>query len=326
MRTGGDDLLRPHRRAGRARGSGQPECRAGRDPARQPRPRRRHAPDGPLGARRQVRRLHRGGRADAGEAARRRVGPGQPVHEARRGRLAHRRRSPARLDRRPARHRLRGPPVRAGAGREGPGTGAPRQGARGGGLLRDEHHDPVGVGLVGGRRRLPAGLPPHLRAARPPGPPLFRPDLLCLGLVGAAPWPHQHGRADLHRRVARLRPQPLRHAPQRAACLLRRGDVPAVLPAHRPHARPRDARAGALRRGGPGAACPRRCHDPPGRAAALRARVGDRARCGGARRRGRAGPGRRRGRAGNVRTRLLARLGRVRPRTGCPRGQRSRRA
>ena len=184
-------------------------------------------------------------------------GAGQPVHEARRRRVAHRRRSPARPDRRPARHRLRGPPVRAGAGREGSGAGAPGQGARGGRLLRDEHHAAVGVGLVGGRRRHPAGLPPHLRAARPPGPRLFRPGLLCLGLVGAAPWPHQHGRADLHRRVARLRPQPLRHAPQRAACLFRRGDVPAVLPAHRPHARPCDARAGALRRGGPGAARPR---------------------------------------------------------------------
>jgi len=34
-------------------------------------------------------------------------------------------------------------------------------------------------------------------------------DVKKVGLVGAAARAHQHGRADLHRRVARLRPQPL---------------------------------------------------------------------------------------------------------------------
>ena len=80
----------------------------------------------------------------------------------------------ARLGRRPARHRLRGPPVRAGAGCEGSRTGAPRPGAGGGGLLRDEHHAPVGVGLVRGRRRHAPGLPPHLGPSRAAGPRLLR--------------------------------------------------------------------------------------------------------------------------------------------------------
>ena len=84
--------------------------------------------------------------------------------------LARRRWNAARPDRRPARHRLRGPPVRAGAGRRGSGIGAPRQGARGGRLLRDEHHAPVGVGLVGRRRRHAAGVPSHLGRCSPSRP------------------------------------------------------------------------------------------------------------------------------------------------------------
>ena len=80
-----------------------------------------------------------------------------------------------------------------------------------------------------------------------PGARLFRPRLLPFGLAGAAPRPHQHGRADLDRRPAGLRHESLRDDPSRTARLFRRRDLAAVLPADRPHARPRDARARARR-------------------------------------------------------------------------------
>ena len=89
---------------------------------------------------------------------------------------------------------------------------------------------------------------------------LFGSHLLSLGLAGAAQArPHQHGRADLDRRAAGLRHEPLRHRPSRTACLFRRLDLAAVLPADRPHARSHDARKGAHRGQRSGAACrPRR--------------------------------------------------------------------
>ena len=59
-------------------------------------------------------------------------------------------------------------------------------------------------------------VPLALGRDRAAGACLFGPHLLPLGLAGAAPRPHQHGRADLDRRAARLRHEPLRHDPPRA--------------------------------------------------------------------------------------------------------------
>jgi Cu2+-exporting ATPase len=70
---------------------------------------------------------------------------------------------------------------------------------------------------------------------------------------------HQHGRADLHRRHARHRAQPLRDRDRRPRCLVRRRADAAVVPAGRARARcaMRDrARAGVdalLRQAAPGA-------------------------------------------------------------------------
>ncbi len=66
------------------------------------------------------------------------------------------------------------------------------------------------------------------------------------------PRPDQHGCADLHRRAARLRHEPLRDVPSRSPRLFRRRDLAAVLPADRPHARSHDARARTNRGQRPG--------------------------------------------------------------------------
>ena len=77
---------------------------------------------------------------------------------------------------------------------------------------------------------------------------LFGPHLLPFGLAKPAPRPDQHGRSDLHRRLARVRAQPVRNDSPRPARLFRRLDHAAVLPTDRSHARSHDAGTGPRRR------------------------------------------------------------------------------
>ena len=151
--------------------------------------------------------------------------------------------------------RLRGPSPRCRRGREGRHADRTCPGAGGRGLRRQQHHDAVGLGLV--RRRCRDARPVPLavgldRAA-------LRWSIRAASSFRSA-WqalrhrPHQHGRADLDRRAARLRHEPLRDRPSRPARLFRRRDLAAVLPADRPHARPHDARARAHGRQGAGPA------------------------------------------------------------------------
>ena len=90
--------------------------------------------------------------------------------------------------------------------RQGSGTVTPSQGAGGGGLLRHEHHAVVRIRLVWSRRRNTAGVSSRFGLAGVSCHSLFRKDLLSLGMVGVAPRPHEHGRADLNRCDASLRP------------------------------------------------------------------------------------------------------------------------
>ena len=78
--------------------------------------------------------------------------------------------------------------------------------AGGGGLLRHEHHAVVRIRLVWSRRRNTAGVSSRFGLAGVSCHSLFRKDLLSLGMVGVAPRPHEHGRADLNRCDASLRP------------------------------------------------------------------------------------------------------------------------
>ena len=80
-------------------------------------------------------------------------------------------------------------------------------------------------------------------ADRLPCTDLFGPRILSLGLARVTSRPDQHGRADLDRRAARLRHEPLRDVPSRSARLFRRRNLAVVLPADRPHARSHDARS-----------------------------------------------------------------------------------
>ena len=155
-------------------------------------------------------------------------------------------------------------------------------------------------------------------ADRAAGAGLFRTGVLPLGLARAAPWPDQHGRADLDRRAARLRHEPVRDRPPRPPRLFRRRGVAAVLPPDRPHARSRHARARAAggRRGSRGS--------PPRGALVLQRRRHadlssgrrDRARHDHPARGRRARAGRRPRHQGTLRARSLAGLGRKRAAAG----------
>ena len=81
----------------------------------------------------------------------------------------------------------------------------------------------------------------------------------------AAPRPHQHGRADLARRAARLAHEPVRDHQRRRARLFRRRRHAAVLPARRPLPRPPDARPRPLGHRAAGLALRRGRHGDRGR-------------------------------------------------------------
>ena len=149
-------------------------------------------------------------------------------------------------DRSPAPGRIRSHARRARQRRRRSGNGPPAARNRRGRLCRHEHHAPIRVGLVGGGCRHETGVPPDFRRAGAPHARVFGPHLLRFRMGRSARRADEHGRADQRRRAPGLRPQRIRHADGRTACLFRRGHVAAVLPA-------RGARGGS----GDARTCPR---------------------------------------------------------------------
>ena len=101
----------------------------------------------------------------------------------------------------------------------------------------------------GAERRDPRPVPLALGADRAAGDRLCRPALLPLGAPQHLGGRAQHGRADLDRRAACRRDEPLRDGDRRRARLFRRRGVAPLLPPRRPLPRLPDARRRALRRG-----------------------------------------------------------------------------
>ena len=97
----------------------------------------------------------------------------------------------------------------------------------------------------GAEARDPRPLSLDLGPDRAAGAGLFRTGVLPLGLARAAPRPDQYGCADLDRRAARLRHEPVRDHPARPPCLFRCSRLAAVLSPDRTHARSCHARARA---------------------------------------------------------------------------------
>ena len=106
--------------------------------------------------------------------ARRRIRPREPLHETRHREVARGRGGAARSDRRPAGCRLRCPSVLDGIRSARSGVFAAHPGARGRGVLRDEHHAPVGIGVVGSRWWHAPGIPLDFGSTCPAGDPLLR--------------------------------------------------------------------------------------------------------------------------------------------------------
>ena len=148
-------------------------------------------------------------------------------------------------DRHPSQGRIRSDARRAWQPKRRSGDGPAAARHRGGRLRGHEHHAAVRLGLVGGRPRNPTGVPPDIRRAGAAHARLFRPHLLRFRLERPARRADEHGRADQRRRAAGVRAQRLRHGHGRTACLFRRRDLAAVLPAGRARGRSGDARAGA---------------------------------------------------------------------------------
>ena len=224
--------------------------------ARQPRPRRRPAPDRPVGARHPLR-----GCIAAVEQA---LG-GLGVERARvnLSTQARRRRTGAATAPPPLVATLHGAGYDAhlhdaGVDERDPEHARAGPGAGGRGLRRQQHHAAVG------RRSGPAPTPAtrdlfHWISARSPCRRWPIPAASSSARPGAR---CAHGRTNMDVPISigvllafGLSLYDTR--PSRPARLFRRGDVAAVLPADRPHARPRDARAGAHRRQRAGTAAPR---------------------------------------------------------------------
>ncbi len=219
-----------------------PDARADRrgSSARQPHRGRRRAPDRPVGAHDPLRRVHPNGRDGARRAFRRGERARQPFHQARNRPLARRRR-PTALCRNAQAGRLRGAFVRHRIGQGGRCAFGTDTRPRRRGLRGEQYHAAVGVDLVGRRRRHPRPVSLVVCDHRPARAGLFRPAIFSFGMASPEPRTHQHGRADLAGRAARLRLEPLRDSASWPARLFRRRDFVAVLSADRTHARPRDA-------------------------------------------------------------------------------------
>ena len=113
--------------------------------------------------------------------------------------------------------RLRGSFVRRRVRQQGRRTVRTDTRARGRGLRREQHHAAFGVDLVGRRSRDPRSVSLAVGDHRAARAGIFRPDILPVGLAGPEARTHQHGRADLPRRAARLRHEFLRDG----ACMAR---------------------------------------------------------------------------------------------------------
>ena len=156
-----------------------------------------------------VRGMHRQAGARARRAARRGGGAGQ-FHQPPGARRSSRRDRRGPADRRDRRAGLHRPRLRGGNGGRRQERIAPAGAGDGGGRLRDDERDAaVGVDLVRRERRDAAIVPLALRADRAADRRLFRPRLLRERVERAEARSHQHGRADLDRRAADPRDEPL---------------------------------------------------------------------------------------------------------------------
>ena len=177
--------------------------------AREPHRSRRRAADRSVGAHDSLRRMHPDDRKGARRACRRGKRARQSFDQARDRPMARRQRSAA-FYRNAQAGRLRGPFVRHRVGQEGRRAVGTDTRARRRGIRREQYHAAFGVDLVGRRIRDPRSVSLAVCDHRAARAGLFRPDIFPFGMAGPEAPAHQYGRADLARRAARLRHEPLR--------------------------------------------------------------------------------------------------------------------